>query len=198
MRSDSTLSGRKDKEDAKERREERGEDSGRSEPKFYYNREERLKRLGRRIDTKRLRLLKRRRLRGFFILLIDLFLIATIFYFLNKPANLYMKQKADDLLYELNVTGIRGKKALIGFTIENQRTEAVLITADEPVWVRIEAKGREVMEFRKSLGKDTLLEPGESSSVIFLIDEDELPRIGQLELFYGSSSYPLFSKVVRF
>jgi len=51
---------------------------------------------------------------------------------------------------------------------------------------------------RKYIERDTVLMPGESTSVIFLFEEAELPRTADLEVFYDDSREPLFKRYVRF
>jgi hypothetical protein len=51
---------------------------------------------------------------------------------------------------------------------------------------------------RKYIDRGTVLMPGESTSVIFIFEEDELPQTANLEIFFDDQSDPLFKRNVRF
>jgi hypothetical protein len=129
---------------------------------------------------------------------IDLLLIALVIYYLNRPVNVLLQQEVNDLVYELNVTGIKGKRILIGFTIVNESPENSHSLLTDPVIIRITSKKGDTTTFQKSMDNHTVLSPGESGSTIFLLEERDLPSAGILELFYDSDSKPLFSKNIRF
>ena len=65
--------------------------SRKEEVKFYYNREERLKKFRRGVNTRKRGLFRKRR-KGLIIIFIDLFIIALVLYFLNKPVKVYTKK----------------------------------------------------------------------------------------------------------
>ena len=78
---------------------------------FHYSREARLKKLKTRgYDRKRPRVFSNKKNRSILIVLIDLVLIAVVMYLINKPANVYLQKNENDLIYELNITGIKGKR----------------------------------------------------------------------------------------
>jgi len=166
--------------------------------RFHYNREERLKKLRSVRESRKPRFLANRRIRSLIIIFIDLALIALVLYFLNKPANLYMKKSLGSELYELNITGMRGGKVLIGFTLKNQTEEQMKFTQAVPVVVEIKGKNDQELTFQKSIEKDTVLNPHESTSIIFLEDEQKLPVSGRVEVFFKTKDAPVFSKNVRF
>ncbi len=175
-------------------------ESGEKPVKFYYNREERLKKIKRDYSTKRSRFLflSKRRTRSLLIIFVDLILISIVIYLMNRPINVFMQKDGDGVLYELNVTGIRGKKVLIGFTIKSQKDEKIVFSEPVPVSIKIISKSNDVLMFNKAIKENTILNSGESSSVIFLLNEDDLPRTAHLEFYYNSVSFPLFSRNVRF
>ena len=181
------------------------EDNGTIEQpvKYHYDREKRLEKLRQiRRDfpktTKRRRFFAKKRTRSLLIILVDLILIAAAYYLLTRPANVYLEKEEEGLLYELNINGIRGKRVLIGFTITSLKEDTFIIS--EPVLVTVELTDRNnnVLTYQRTIESGTTLYPDESSSVAFLLAEDELPGSGQLELYYGNSNTPLFSKNVRF
>jgi len=169
--------------------------------KFHYNREERLKKL-RRVyeDTgKRKRLFTRRKNRILLIFLVDLIIISAVGYFLTKPANIYIKEKRGEFQYELNVTGIRGNKVMVGFTMKYLGEDKVIFSSPEEVIVLIKDNdGKKYIEEKKNLQSGMILQKGESSSLVFLFEQNDLPTRGRLELFYKDVSVPFFSKDVRF
>jgi hypothetical protein len=171
--------------------------------KFHYDREkrlERLKQLRHDIDkpARKRRFFARKRTRSLFIILIDLVLIAAAYYLLTKPANIFLEKEGEGLLYELNINGIRGKKVLIGFTVKSQKENVIVFNEPVQVEVKLTDKNSSVTIYRRTIEANTILHTGESSSVAFLLDEDELPGSGLLELYYGTSTTPLFSRNVRF
>jgi hypothetical protein len=170
------------------------------EPSYHYSREARVRRVHRDLypETRKRRWIHKKRTRGLFVILIDLFLIAVVFYFISKPANIFLEKEAEGAVYQLNITGIRGKKILVGFTVENSGENRMPFPEAVPVTVRISREEYETVIIRKNIEPAITLDPGESSSVIFLLDEDNLPNSATLELFYGDSASPLFSKHVRF
>jgi hypothetical protein len=167
---------------------------------FHYSRTERLRRAHRDLypETKKRRWLQRKRTRSLLIILIDLVLIAVVFYFISKPANVFLEEKTEDAIYQLNITGIRGKKVLVGFTVNNSGDTTKVFSQDVPVTVRIFHEEDTPIDVQKYIEATTTLGPGESSSIIFLLEEESLPSSATVELFYGNADTPLFSKHVRF
>ena len=167
------------------------------ELKFHYSREERLRKRHRPPYDRKSNLLFRRKRRGLIIIVVDIFLVAIVLFYVNKPANVLIQKEQGDLIYEFNVTGVRGKKILIGFTIRNEGEAEVTISPD-PVTVRITDRSGDTQIFQKPMEHSTILQPGESSSTIFLLREEELPGSSLTELFYGTDTQALFSKNIRF
>ena len=166
--------------------------------RFHYNREERLKKLRSVRESRKPRLLANRRIRSLIIIFIDLALIALVLYFLNRPANVYMKRSLGFELYELNITGMRGGKVLIGFSLNNQTDEQMVFTQAIPVIVTIQGKNNQEITFQKFIEKDTVLSPHETTSIIFIEDEQKLPVSGRVEVFFKTEDSPVFSRNVRF
>jgi hypothetical protein len=166
---------------------------------YYYSRGERLNKLKTLEGRKRKpRFFSNKKRRNLLILLIDLFLIAVVMYFLNKPANIYLQKNENGLVYELNVTGIKGKKILIGISIKNQGVEKLVFSDSIPIVINIEDRNGEVITLRGTIKYDTILFPEESTSIVFLLGQDELPGSGKVIVFTGTASDPIFSKDVRF
>jgi hypothetical protein len=173
-----------------------GEDDH-GELKFYYSREERLRKRHLPSFERNAFLFFRRKRRGLLIIIIDIFLIALVFIFLHKPANVFLQEKKSDLVYELNVTGVKGMKTLVGFTIRNEG-ERDFAVIPGPVSIRITPRSGDVQLYQKPIEHDTVLQPGESCSTIFLFSDEELPDWGRLELFYGTEKQAFFAKNIRF
>jgi len=170
---------------------------------FHYSREERLKKLRRDQGRKRPRFFSRKSFskksrKALLIIFVDILLVGLVFYFLHRPVNVYMQKKDDGILYELNVTEIKGKKVLIGFTIKNQTEEGIDLVGSPPVRIKLVNDGTAVLTLHRNIEHDAMLLSGESSSVIFLVDGDDLPRTARLELYYHSDSFPLFERNMRF
>ena len=173
-----------------------GEDDN-GELKFHYSREERLQKRHLPSFERNAFLFFRKKRRGLLIIIIDIFLIALVFIFLNKPTNVFLQKEKRDLVYELNVTGVKGQKTLIGFTIRNKGVRDIAVTPD-PVSIQITPRSGDVQTYQKPIEHDTVLQPGESSSTIFLFSDEELPDWGRLELFYGTEKQALFTRNIRF
>jgi hypothetical protein len=172
--------------------------SGPQEVKFHYDREQRLKKFHRSKTGRRsLRLGKKRR-RNLIIIFIDLIIIALVYYLINRPANVYLEKEEHDVSFELNVTGIRGKKILVGFTIRNSSEEKMSMGDSNPVLVKILPRNGDPLAFQKDVEADTVLLPGESISTIFLFNEEDLPGWATLEIYYGSDAIPMFTRNIRF
>ncbi len=169
-----------------------------SEIKYYYSREERLKKLRRGYTSQTPRFFRRKRSRILLILLVDIFLISIVAYLINKPANLYVTKKAEDLQYELNVTGIRGKKVIVGFSLKNLGANPYHFENSGKVILKILKKDGTMISKEKSFSPETELQPGESTSVIFIFSQDELPASGKLVIYYRDYNSPIFSRSVRF
>ena len=167
------------------------------ELKFHYSRAERLRKRHRPPFDRKSSLLFRRKRRGLIIIVVDIFLVAIVLFYLNKPANVLIQKDQGDLVYEFNATGVRGKKILIGFTIRNVGQAEVAVNPG-PVTVRITDRSGDTQTFQKPMEYSTILQPGESSSTIFLLSEEQLPGSGLTELFYGTDTQALFSKNIRF
>ena len=166
--------------------------------KFYYNREERLKKLRNIKEPKKTRLLSNRRIRTLLIIFIDLLIISLVIYFLNIIFKKLFQGHLNGEICELNITGIRGGKILIGFTVKNQNQENIVYQESVPIMLKIQGRNNEIITFQKFIEKNTVLLPEEATSMIFLIDEDELPRTGQLDVFYKTLDLPIFSQYIRF
>jgi hypothetical protein len=169
--------------------------------KFHYKREERLKKLRLQQPEAELRrqpfLFKKGRRRGA-VFLIDLLLVVLVIYLVTKPSNLYVQQKKEGVSYELNVTALKGKRTLVGFTLRNEKQEEMFFSEAVPVLLRIRGKSGGERSYTGFMEKGSHLLPRESSSVVFLLDESELPGLGILELYYGDSREPLFRRNLRF
>jgi hypothetical protein len=175
-----------------------GENNGREEAKFHYDREQRLKRFHRSTTRRRsLRVGKKRR-RNLLIIFIDLLIIALVYYLINRPANVYLEKEERDVSFELNVTGIRGKKILVGFSIRNSSEDNMSMGNSKPVQVKILPRNGEPLTFEKNVEGETVLLPGESISTIFLFNEEDLPGWATLEIYYGSDEIPIFTRNIRF
>jgi hypothetical protein len=164
--------------------------------KFYYDRGRRLSKLRTGKPGKKFRIFSKGRTRTILIILIDIILIAILMYILNKPTNLYLEKSVEDVYYELNVTGIRGGKMLIGLTIKNLSDENMEISDSLPVLLKITGGDNSELTYEKYVEKNTVLLANEATSVIFLIDNEELPGTGQLDVVFESDV--LFSRNVRF
>jgi hypothetical protein len=166
--------------------------------RFYYNREERLKRLRSTEARKKFRFLANRRVRSLLIIFVDLILISVLVYLLNRPTNLYVQHTNNGEIYELNITDIRGRKTLIGFTLKNNMQVDITFSEDSPVVLKITDRSENAFTFEKFIQKDTILAPEEATSVMFLLDQNKLPGAGRLDVFYGDTVDPIFSQKVRF
>lgn len=168
--------------------------------KFYYNRNERLRKLRQETGGKRrrFRFLTKRRTRSLLIILVDLLLISGVMYMLNKPANIYIQKTVDGVIYELNVTGIKGRRVLIGFSVKNQGQDKLVFSESVPVVVKIEDRNGEILVLQDIIEENTVLLTNEGTSIVFLLDHNELPGSGQVDVFFESSSGPIFSRNVRF
>lgn len=162
---------------------------------FHYSREERLKKLKRNLPERR-RFFSKRGRRGIFILLFDILLVAVVLYLLNRPVNVYLEKNLEGLIYELNITGIKGQKVLFGFTMKNGKTDILRFEKSVPVIVQIMKGNEVVMQLKKEVAENTTLSAGESSSVVFLIEESSLPKSANVQLYYNKSL--LFEKNIRF
>ena len=177
--------------------EKAGHDEPNRELKFYYSREERIrKRLRPPYDRKRSFLFRKKR-RGLIIIVVDVILIAIVLFYIIKPANVLLTKEQKDLVYELNITDVRGGKILIAFTIRNEGLSEIVVGRD-PVTVRITDRTGDSKSFQEYINQATMLEPGESSSTVFLLSREDVPGSGLTELFYGTDTKPLFSRNVRF
>ncbi len=165
---------------------------------FHYNREERLKNIRSGYVPERRRFFSKKSRKGIFILLVDILLVALVFYLLNRPANVYLEKEHNGVNYGLNVTGIKGRNVLIGFTLKNQTGETMQFEKPVPVFVQIKKGDSVVLRLKKSIAENTQLLAGESSSVIFLIDESRLPKLALVQLYYNGESSPLFERNIRF
>ncbi len=173
-------------------------ETGKDKITFYYNREERLKKLKNIRGKKRRRILANRRIRSLIIIFIDLFIIALVIYLINKPANVYLQKSVNEELYELNVTGIRGGKVLIGFTVKNLKAESITLPQSIPVVINIKGKNDEFLTLNKYFEENTVLMSQEATSVVFLVDNNDLPSSGKVDVFYKTLRDPIFTSNVRF
>jgi len=178
--------------------EESLEDINSDSVKFYYSREERLKKLKRGIGSKKARFFSKKGNKRLFIIIFDLILLLVVIYFFNKPANVYLEKKGDNILYQLNITGVKGNKVLISFTINNQSKDRIEFKKSVPVIVKIIDKKGHILTYRKFIESNTEILKGETSSLVFLLDEKDLPGMAILEIYYEATTFPIFSKTVRF
>jgi hypothetical protein len=174
------------------------EDSRNPDLKYHYDREQRLKKLHRPYLDKGGRPFSKRKRRGLIIVVVDLLLIAVVMYYLVRPTNVHLDREVDGLLYELNVSEIRGGKTLVAFTVKNLEKETFRELIAAPVTVSIRPQKGESQTFRRFIEPGTVLRPGEFSSTVFLLDQGDVPDWGQLELYYVDDDEPLFAKNVRF
>jgi len=166
---------------------------------FYYNREERLKKLKALIDKKkRPGIFKKGGKRTLLVILIDIVIVSLFIYFLNRPTNLYQKKDANNIQYELNITGIKGKKVMFALTITNKSNTNIEISMKKQVTLRIISSDKNKYDYKKLIGEDTVLHPGESTSVVFMLRENELPKSGIVNIYVGDNVKPVFSQKVRF
>jgi hypothetical protein len=170
--------------------------------RFHYDREARLKKLrtqGARTPTKKWgRLFAGKKSGRLIILLANMALIYLIAFTFVRPSNVYVRQNLGEYNIELNVTALRGKKTLIGFTVRNGNIEDLVFRDPVPVSLNIRGRSGAPVTSRKYIEADTVLAPGESTSVIFLFEEAELPRTADLEIFFDDYREPLFKRNVRF
>jgi len=170
--------------------------------RFHYNREERLKKLRTQkthVQTRKWgRFFADKKSRRLFILLANMALIYMIIFTFVKPSNVFIRQRLEGCDYELNVTALRGKKTLVGFTLRNGKSGDLVFEEPVPVSLLIRGRSGFLITTRKHIERDTVLLPGESTSVVFLFEEADLPRTADLEIFYDDSPEPLFKRTVRF
>jgi hypothetical protein len=170
--------------------------------RFHYNREDRLKKLGTRKSQTQTRkwgrLFGNKKGRRLLLLLANMALIYAVVYAYVKPSNVYVRQKAQGNYFELNVTALRGKKTIVGFTVRNGTAKTLVFNDPVPVALFIRGRSGTPITSRRYIERGTVLKPGDSTSVIFLFEEAELPRTAELEVFYADSRDPVFKRSVRF
>jgi hypothetical protein len=110
----------------------------------------------------------------------------------------YLQKSINEELYELNVTGIRGGKVLIGFTVRNLKVESITLPQSIPVVINIQGKNDEFLTLKKYFEENTVLMSQEATSVVFLVDNNELPSSGKVDVFYKTLSDPIFTRNIRF
>ncbi|MBN2322580.1 MAG: hypothetical protein JXQ30_02500 [Spirochaetes bacterium] len=176
-----------------------GKTAPEEEVRFHYDRARRLGRIHRDLypNRSRRRWIRNKRTRNMLVILLDLIIIAGVFYFASRPANVFLKKTEGAAEYELNVTGIRGKKVLIGFTVRNAGDSTLELPLNVPVRITLSHDEAQPVVIEEYFEQNDPLDRGESSSVVILLDEDALPGSATLELFFGGEK-PLFSKRVRF
>jgi hypothetical protein len=169
------------------------------EVQFHYDRTRRLQRIHRDLypDRSGRRWFRNKRTRSMLVILIDLIIIAGVFYFASRPTNVFLKKTEGASVYELNVTGIRGKKVLIGFTVRNAGDSVLALPSPALVRITLSHDEAQPIVIEKYFEEAGILGQGESNSVVILLDEEKLPGSATLELFFGGGE-PLFSKRVRF
>lgn len=168
------------------------------EIRYYYNREERLKKLRREYASSTPRFFRTKRSRILLILFIDIIIIAIVGYIINKPTNLYLTKRVDNLQLELNVSGIKGKKIIVGFSLKNLGSHTYQFDGSEKVVLKILRKDGSVIIREKMFSPGTKLQSGESTSLIFLFSRDELPPSGELLIYYKNYAIPVFTRTLRF
>ncbi len=164
---------------------------------FYYNREERLKKLHRIVESNSKGFFKTKRSRRLLILFIDIIIIAVVLYVVNKPTNVYEKKIINNVRYELNVSGIRGKKVMFAVTIKNVGSKKIYFGDNYAVILKISGKKGYESVYKKYI-RDINIETGEITSVVFLIEESKLPKYGEVEVFVDDIKEPIFKKNIRF
>ena len=199
---DSTNSNQKDKNNEGEKKSENKmvDNSNMSNDTitYYYNREERLKKLRSIPEKKHVSFFRKGSKRTLLIILVDVMIVSLAIYLINKPTNLYETRKINKIQYELNISGIRGKKVMVALTIINKGNTPIKINKEELINLHIIAKNNNIYEFKKKIGEDTTLNLNESTSVVFLIKENMLPKVGNVKLYIGNSNKATFSNNVRF
>ena len=100
--------------------------------------------------------------------------------------------------YELNVSGIRGKRVMFAVTITNKSNTTIEISKGRQIILDIKENDEKEYNFKKQIGENTELRPGESTSVVFMIKESELPKSGDVNIYIGDNKRPVFSTKIRF
>ena len=166
---------------------------------YYYNREERLKKLKTLIaEKKRPGIFKKGNKRTLLVILIDILLISLFIYFINRPTSFYKSITMENTQYELNVSGIRGKRVMFAVTITNRSNTNIEISRGKQIILNIKGNNEREYNFKKQIGENTELKPGESTSIVFMIKESELPKSGDVNIYIGDNKRPVFSAKIRF
>ena len=166
---------------------------------FYYDREERLKKLKNlRAERERVGFFKKGGKRTLLIVLVDILIISLFIYLINRPTNFYKRKNIGDFQYELNISGIRGKKVMFALTITNKAFRPVKINREEQISISIVDASKNKYNFKKIIGEDTTLQPTESTSIVFMAKEAKLPKSGIVNVYVGDNDKPVFSPRVRF
>jgi hypothetical protein len=170
--------------------------------RFHYNRDERLKNLRTSADKQPRRKwqhpIANKKSKRLFILIANVALIYGIVFSFVKPSTVYMRQSDREYEFELNVTALRGRKTLVGLTVRNEKEDNLAFRDSVPVQLSIIGRSVEPITSIKYIDGGTVLTPGESTSVVFVFEADELPRTADLEIFFDDRVDPLFRKNVRF
>jgi hypothetical protein len=161
---------------------------------FHYSRAARLGRL-REPGPKSSGFFAKKRNRTLIVILVDVILVAAVLYFLNRPVDVYLKSTENGSVLELNVTQIKGDRILFGFSITNAGNTPLELRPGK-VFLQISRDQDSVADRHASL-QASVLQPGESSSVVFLIENRELPSSGTVAVRYPSNR-TVFEKNIRF
>ncbi len=164
---------------------------------FYYNRDERLKKLHRTLETKHTGFFKSKRSRRLLVLFIDIVIIAVVIYIINRPTNVYEVKSIDNLKYELNISGVRGHRVMFAVTVSNTGSNKIDLSNKSSVVLKIVGKGSGGYNTSKKF-QDATLGKNESTSVVFMIDEKKLPRYGEVSIYIDQDPSPIFKRKVRF
>lgn len=174
-----------------------GRNGGEGEVRFHYSRNERLQKIRNSYRRDRGGPSKKRIRRIRFIIIgADLVFVFILFYFLSTPTNVYLEKSGGPVRFELNVTGMKGDRLLVGFSLQNDTEREIRLDPDTPVVLRLSSVNGTVAEERKTVGADAL-PPSDMLSVIFLLDRSGLPYSGTIELYYGEDPRPVFEKRIR-
>ena len=166
---------------------------------YYYNREERLKKLKTLVaEKKRPGIFKKGNKRTLLVILIDILLVSLFIYFINRPTSFYKSITMENTQYELNVSGIRGKRVMFAVTITNRSNTNIEISRGKQIILNIKGNNEREYNFKKQIGENTELKPGESTSIVFMIKENELPKSGDVNIYIGDNKRPVFSTKIRF
>jgi len=118
---------------------------------YYYNREERLKKLKTLVaEKKRPGIFKKGNKRTLLVILIDILLVSLFIYFINRPTSFYKSITMENTQYELNVSGIRGKRVMFAVTITNRSNTNIEISRGKQIILNIKGNNEREYNFNKN------------------------------------------------